>query len=501
MDDAATPLYLSVAADLAGLIAGGQLKEQDRVPSVRRLAAQRNISITTAVAALRELEQRGLIEAQPRSGFFIARRRPVPEEPVAVELPKRAQLVGAQTMLKRLSEASLNPVVARLGQALPDPALFPERALRASLVRATRRAPTVLGEYPVSMGGRRALREQIARHYARIGANVPADELIITNGCMEALTLAVRAVARPGDTIAVESPTYFGFLQIAESLGVKVIEIPSQARDGLSLEALRELLAGRLGREIRACAVTPNFSNPNASCMPLERKRELVRLCAAADIVLIEDDVYGDLQFEGPRPLPCKAFDRDGNVLLCSSFSKSLAPGARVGFIAPGRYRDTLRAAKHMLSGATAPLQQEMLADYLASGRWESQLRRVRRTLAQQVLRVSACVQDAFPPGTRLTAPAGGFVLWVELPAGIDTMALYDEASRQGLAYVPGQLFSPSGRYRNCLRLNCGYPVTDATAEAIRRLGALFTPRSPRPVPRLDTPVATRPAAHPASRS
>ncbi|HMA12553.1 MAG TPA: PLP-dependent aminotransferase family protein [Steroidobacteraceae bacterium] len=477
MDDSSTPLYLAVAQDMAAMIHSGALKPLERVPSVRRLARQRRVSITTAVASLRELEQRGLIEARPKSGYFVARRRPAPEPPVEVELPRRARLAGTQAILKRLADASLTPGIARLGQALPDPALFPEAALRACLARVARHDPALLGEYPVRMGGSLALREQIARHYAHVGLALPAEELIVTNGCMEALTLAVRAVAGPGDTIAVESPTYFGILQIAESLGVKVIEIPAHPRDGLHIEALRELLAGKSGRDVRAVAVTPSFSNPNGSCMPVECRRQLVRLCAEADIVLIEDDVYGDLQFDGPRPLPCKAFDRDGRVLLCSSFSKSLAPGARLGYIVPGRYRDTLRAAKHMISGATPLLQQEMLADFLRSGRYERHLRRMRRALAQQVMQLSQCVQDAFPEGTRLTQPTGGFVLWVELPAGLDTLALHEEAARLSVDYVPGALFSASGRYANCLRLNAGYPVTPATAMAIRRLGELFTAR------------------------
>jgi DNA-binding transcriptional MocR family regulator len=242
----------------------------------------------------------------------------------------------------------------------------------------------------------------------------------------------------------------------------------------MSLEALRELLGSRAGRDVRACAVTPSFSNPTGSCMSAARKRELVRLCDAHDIVLIEDDIYGDVQFEGPRPLPCRSFDREGRVLLCSSFSKTLAPGSRLGFIVPGRYRDTLRAAKHMASGATPLLQQEMLADYLASGRYERHLRQLRRALAQQVTQLSQCVQDAFPEGTRLTQPKGGYVLWVELPGDIDTMALYDEAIRQRVDYVPGPLFSASGRYRNCLRLNAGYAVTATTAAAIGRLGKLL---------------------------
>jgi DNA-binding transcriptional MocR family regulator len=475
MTDATEPLYYSLAEDLAALIAAGQLPPRSRVPSVRRLARQRGVSITTAVASLRLLEQRGLIEARAKSGFFVAARRIAPPQPSAVTLPRTPRLAGAQAMLKRLAEASLNPSLVRLGEAIPDPQLFPQAALRASLARVARRQPLHLATYPRRMGGSLALRAQIAAHHARIGMRLDSDELIITNGCMEALTLALRTVARPGDTIAVESPTYFGFLQLAENLGVKVLEVPVHPGEGVSVAALRELLGGRAGRGVRACMTIANFSNPTGGALSDARKRELVRLCREADIALIEDDIYGDLPLAGPRPLPCKAFDTDGRVLLCSSFSKALTPGARLGFIAPGRYGDSMRVMKQVMSGATSVLPQEMLADYLAGGRYERHLKKLRARFAGQVSRLSQCVQDHFPEGTRLTRPQGGFVLWVELPGAPDTMALYERAARSGLDFVPGAMFSASGRYRNCLRLNAGYPFTAATETAVRSLGALLT--------------------------
>jgi len=474
MDGSEIPLYQSLAGELAGLIDAGSLAPQQRLPSVRRLAAQRGVSITTAVATLRLLEEQGLIEARPKSGYYVAARRAPPPEPAAVELPRRARLVGMPAMLRRLADAGLSGSVARLGQAIPDPALFPEHALRAGLRDAAIRDQAVLGTYPLRMSGSPALRAEIARHYGAAGAALDPDELIVTNGCMEALTLAVQVAVRPGETIAVESPTYFGFLQIAEHLGVKVIEIPAHPGEGLSIAALRDLLASRAGREVRACALTPNFSNPTGALMPEAGKRELVRLCRETDIALIEDDVYGDLCFGEARPPPCKAFDRDGRVLLCSSFSKTLAPGARIGFVAAGRYRETLRAAKQRLSGPTALLQQQMLATYLARGRYPRHLRRLQRQLAVQVEQVSQAVQRHFPAGTRLSRPRGGFVLWVELPGEIDTLALHETANGFGADYVPGVLFSVSERYRNCLRLNCGYPFTVRTEGAIRRLGELF---------------------------
>jgi DNA-binding transcriptional MocR family regulator len=471
-DDA--PLYLQVAADLAALIDGGQLAPAQRVPSVRELARQRGVSLTTAVASLRNLEQRGLIQARPQSGYFVAPRGRQLAEPRDARLPRAARLVGMQAMINRLAEASLDPQIARLGQAVPDAALFPQRQLQRALNRGLRQQCRVLTDYDLRIAGSPLLRQEIVRHYARIGLALDDEELIITNGCTEAVNLALRCVLRRGDTLAVESPTYYGFLQIIESMGVKVIEVPSRPREGLNVEVLRGLLAAPGGKSIRACLMVGSFNNPSGGTLSDTDRRALLQLCRQADLTLIEDDVYGDLQHDGARPVPAKRFDRDGRAILCSSFSKTLAPGARVGFIAGGRYTEELRAAKYLASLATAGLQQEMLAHYLRSGHYPRHLARMRRSLATQVEQVSALVARHFPAATRISRPAGGFVLWVELPEEIDTLALYERARREGIDFVPGPLFSASGRYRNCLRLNCGLPVTPAVEAAVRGLGAML---------------------------
>lgn len=473
MDRPDAPLYLQVAADLAALIDGGQLAPSARVPSVRELARQRGVSLTTAVASLRSLERRGLIVARPQSGYFVARREPRLAEPVQERLPRVARRVGLQAIIERMAETSLDPNVARLGQAIPHPSLFPARHLQRALMRASRDGGRVLANYELRIAGVPLLREEIVRHYARVGAALEPEELVVTNGCTEAVNLALRTVLKRGDTLAVESPTYFGFLRIIESLGLKVIEIPSRPREGLSLQALKDALASPGGRSIRACLIVSSFNNPSGGCLDDEDRRALVRLCREADLALIEDDVYGDLQFEGARPVPCKQFDRDGRVLLCSSYSKTLAPGARVGFVAGGRYADALREGKYLSSLSTSAVGQEMLAQYLRSGHYPRHLARMRRALASQVEQASALVQRHFPAETRVSRPSGGFVLWLELPADVDAMALHEAARRGGIDFVPGPLFSAAGRYRNCLRLNCGQPVTPVVESAIRRLGAL----------------------------
>lgn len=472
MNRAVEPLYLQLASDLASLIQGGQLAPASRVPSVRELARQRGVSMTTAVASLRALEQRGLIVARPQSGYFVAPPLRRLEEPRVAKLPRASRRVGVEAIVERMAEASLDPNIARLGQAIPDAALFPRRHLERALAKSLR-GRRVLDHYELRWTGVPLLRTEIVRHYARLGLALDEDEVIVTNGCTEAVSLTLRALLREGDTIAVESPTYFGFLRIFASLGLRVMEIPSRPREGIDVAAFRSALAAPNGREIRACLIVSSFNNPTGGSLPDADRRALVELCRQSNIPLIEDDVYGDLPFDGVRPAPCKRFDGDGRVILCSSFSKTLAPGARVGFVAAGRHSGELAAAKYLSSLSTAPLQQEMIGHYLRSGHYPRHLARMRRQLAAQVEQMTRVIERHFPPYTRISRPAGGSVLWLELPASVDTLTMYEQARLQNLDFVPGPLFSAAGRYRNCLRLNCGQPVTPAVESALRRLGVL----------------------------
>ena len=269
-----------------------------------------------------------------------------------------------------------------------------------------------------------------------------------------------------------ESPAYYLMLQLLETMGLRALEIPTDPRQGLSIEALD--LATRHG-DIAACLLVSNGSNPLGCVMPDERKRQLAKLAAARNVAVIEDDIYGDLHLGEVRPWPVKAFDTDGNVMLCSSFSKSLSPSLRIGFVAAGHRRPAIALQKTITSGGTNPVTQRVLAEYLESGAYERHLRGLRRAYARQVDAMRLAVSRYFPAATRITQPQGGYVLWVELPEGIDTSLLYEQAIAERLAYVPGDLFSASGMYRNCLRLNCGNPHTPEIEDAVRRLGALFS--------------------------
>lgn len=465
-------LYEKLAGEVAGMIAAGVLAHGDRLPSVRRLAQERRLSVSTVVQALRQLEDRGLVEARPQSGYYVRSPRFSGAEPLLRSTPEMPVAVDISQRLVRVLQSGTRPGVAPLAAALPASELLPVAALHRLYAGVARRHPDLLcSDSYIKMDDPLLVRQLVKRSLAW-GGPLAAEEFVITNSCTEALGLCLRAVTKPGDTVAVESPAYYLMLQLLETLGLRALEIPTDPRTGLSVEAL-ELASRQAG--IAACLLVSNGSNPLGCVMPDERKRQLAKLAAARNMAIIEDDIYGDLHLGEGRPWPVKAFDTSGNVMLCSSFSKSLSPSLRIGFVAAGHRRAAVGLQKTITSGASNPMTQRVLAEYLDSGAYERHLRTLRRAYARQVEAMKAAVGRYFSQDTRIAQPQGGFVLWVELPEAIDTTALYDQAIGAGLAYVPGELFSASGMYRNCLRLNCGNPHTPAIEEAVRRLGALFS--------------------------
>ena len=463
--------YEKLAVELEGMITSGVLRHGDRLPSVRRLSLERRLSISTVIQALRRLEDKSLVEARPQSGYFVraalsARAEPLPRvtptAPVPVDISQR--LVG-------VLQAGMKPGVAPFAAALPASELLPLAALRRLYGGVARRYPKLLEAGSHVHMNEPALIRQLVRRSLAWGGPLVGDEIVITNSCTEALGLCLKAVTKPGDTVAVESPAYYLMLQLLETLGLKALEIPTDPRTGISVEALD--LASRHGG-IAACLLVPNASNPLGSVMPEESKRRLASLMAARGVPVIEDDIYGDLHFGAQRPWPIKAFDTAGNVMLCSSFSKSLTPSLRIGFVAAGRYSPAIALQKTLSSGATNPVTQLVLAEYLESGSYERHLRGLRRAYENQIECMRTAVGRYFPTATRIAQPQGGFVLWVELPEEIDTSRLHERAVAENLSYVPGELFSASGMYRNCLRLNCGNPHSPDIDDAVRRLGSLM---------------------------
>ncbi len=463
-------LYQEVARGIAQAIDGGALQPGQKVPSVRRLSAQKEVSVSTVLQAYRALENDGYIEARPQSGYFVRRRAPAPPEPEAPrESCAGATDISTGALVAQVLRSTGDPHLLNLSVAVPGRELLPTRAIERAMSLALRCHAGHSASYDMPPGCE-ALRVEIARRSMESGCALAPDDILLTSGATEAMNLCLRAVAGPGDTIALESPTYFGSLQVLESLGLRALELPTHPREGLSLEALEHALEHHA---IAACLLMPTLSNPLGSTMPDARKKQLVEMLWARQIPLIEDDTYGDLSFAPARSRTAKSFDTSGNVLLCSSFSKTLGPGLRVGWVAAGRFRQDVEWLKMTSSMATASLPPLAVAEFLRGGGYDHYLRRTRRLYAAQLSSLAAAVARHFPDGTRLTRPNGGFLLWAELPERVDTLALFFEALGQGISIAPGRLFSARDKYGHCLRLSAGLVWNDAIERAVQTLGRL----------------------------
>lgn len=470
--------YQRLADDIADAVRAGLLRPGDRLPSVRETCRSRGISPSTVFQAYGLLETQGLVEARPRSGYYVrVSRRPHRASPLAATTHGEAAPVAISELCFQLLGSAGDASLVPLGSAFPAAHLFPFAELARSGARAMRRLrPEQITS--ALMAGDEGLRQALRRRYALHGVPLAEDELLITNGAMEALNLCLQAVTRPGDVVVVESPTFYAALQALERLGLQAVEVQTDPQEGVDLDALAALLRGR---RVAACWFMTSFQNPLGATMPPVRKRALVELLARFDVPLIEDDVYGELHAGGRRSPPAKAFDTEGRVLHCSSFSKCLAPGYRVGWAAAGRYAAAVQRLKMMSSLATSLPPQLALADYLSQGGYDRHLRRLREALAAEQQRGQRLIERHFPAGTRMTRPAGGYFLWLELPKQVDALELHRRAMASSISTAPGVLFSADGRFTHHLRLNLGHPGDDRVDAAVRRLGDLACELAARP--------------------
>jgi DNA-binding transcriptional MocR family regulator len=464
------PLYLKVAQLIENQIRGGALRVGERIPSVRSLSRTQKVSVSTTLQAYFWLENRGYVEARNKSGFYVrvpaTELAPEPKfqnsNPVPTDLGMGELLT---TIMRTVSDRSMVP----LGTALPGPALLPYHKLNRITRVIAQRDALHSSYYPLPSGSE-PLRRQIARRSLDSGCSFSAQDVVITCGAQEALNLCLRAVAKPGEVVAIESPTYFGVLQAIESLGMRALEIPTHPRTGMDLDVLNRTIKKY---RVKACIVMTNAHNPLGYVLPDEAKKALVELAAKHEVPLIEDDLYGELAFNLQRPKVAKAFDRSGGVLLCSSFSKILAPGFRVGWVEPGRFRKAVERLKFLSNIATPALPQLVVANFLESGGYDRHLRRLRLAFSEQVQAMSRAIAKYFPSGTRLTRPAGGYVLWVELPKRVNALKLFREALAEKITIIPGPIFSASGHFQNDIRISCGYPWSDDIDRALLTLGKL----------------------------
>ena len=462
--------YDQVSRYINELIEKGDLKPGDKVPSLRKLSKQLGVSIATITQSYVNLEDQGVLSAKPQSGFYVNDlANQINDIAKSAAAPCQARRVRFGELFEEVFRNANNPRIAPFGTSNPSMDFMPVK----SLTRATR---SIISRYPQkSMDylfppGDRKLREQIAQLYAQTHTRVSANDIIITSGATEALSISLRTVAKRGDIIAVESPTYFAVLRMIEQMGMLAVEIDTDPVTGLNLEALEEAFDTM---DIKAVLASPNTSNPLGSQMPEEKKRELVNLMAERDIPLIEDDVYGSVYFGDKAPRPAKSYDLNNLVLSCSSFSKTLAPGHRVGWVIAGRYRKKFLQYKQAWSSATSSINQLALAEFLSSGQYERHLVRLRVAMREQVEKGRYMISRNFPEGTRISHPHGGNVLWVEMPEDCDCIDIFNKALEHNIGITPGILFSATRQFRNHLRINCGFPWNEANVNALKTLGQI----------------------------
>ncbi|WP_250454145.1 PLP-dependent aminotransferase family protein [Caballeronia sp. ATUFL_M2_KS44] len=462
--------YEALAARLADDIRAGRIPVGARLPSLRQLIAQHGVSQSTVFRACYLLEEWGLVRAEERSGYYVTPGASVRQTPSRTASFADSSKVEISDLVFSVLQAAKHPDIAPLGSAFPSPLLFPSARLLKSLTQGTRSLSpwSTVSDLPP---GNDALRKQIGLRYVGTGVSVPADEIVVTSGALEALNLCLMAVTRPGDVVAVESPGFYAALQAIERLDLRAVEIPVHPATGLDLDALAAALDKH---PIRACWFMTNFQNPTGATLGVEKKKALVEMLARREIPLIEDDVYQELHFGRERPLPAKAFDTQGLVMHCSSFSKTLAPGYRIGWTSAGRFADKVQRLKLMTTLSASIPAQAGIADYLQSGGYDKHLRKLRAALRSQLTTMEAALSRSLPATVRWTTPAGGYFVWLELPEAVDAMALHRLAIARGISIAPGPMFSVTHSFENCIRLNFGHPWDARMDHAIRALAEIL---------------------------
>ncbi len=466
------PLYLKVSSHYRQAIQSGALTPGQRMPSVRDLMRLHQVSLSTAALACHTLEDEGLLESRPRSGYFVLRRRRADLQRLSEPEPGRkldpAQYVGIHNRVSDyVAKCDSHPLVVNLAAAYGSPGMYPSEALKNASTRALRQHPQLLVS-AVDSPRDSPLRAVLARRALEAGMQLAPEDIVVTHGCIEALNVALRAVSQPGDTIAVESPTYYGLLQILESLSLRALEIPTSPTTGISVEALD--LAFQTQDNIKAVVVMPNFHNPLGSVMPDAEKERLVALCERQQVALIEDDTYGALGHDDVPLKAAKAWDKTGNVIYCASLRKILAPGLRLGWMTGGRWQARIQMLKYAQSRSNEALAQMAVSQFMASSAYDRHMARLRRMLNAQREQMAEAIAKYFPAGTRLNVPGGSMLLWVEMPAGISAQAVFDAALLQGIRVAPGAMFSNSSRFDHYLRISCGFPFSSRIDDGLRKL-------------------------------
>lgn len=461
-------LYLKIANIIEEQIFSETLKIGDKLPSIRALQKLHDVSLNTIKQSFLELESKSLIESRPKSGFYVSktsnRKLLIPS---MNKLKLSEEKTTSEDLITKVFDSLSDKDITRFSIGVPDPSLLPIAKLNKGLAKVVRNLAESGTSYEPVQGSAN-LRRNVAKWAIVLEGKLTEDDFVTTSGAMNAIFNCLMAVTKRGDTIAIESPVYFGIIQVAQNMGLNIIELPTHPTTGVDLEALKKVI-----HKVDVCCFMSNFSNPLGSLMPDQNKKELVELLTYHNVPLIEDDLYGNLFFGTVRPKPCKYYDEAGIVMWCGSVSKTLAPGYRVGWVAPGKFKDKIIRQKMAHTVCMPLLYQEVIADFLEHGRYDHHLRNLRSTLYTNSLHFQRTIEDHFPENTKISQPQGGFFLWLELDKSIDTAVLYDKAIQQKIGFAPGRIFTQHDQYNNCMRLNFGLEWKEKVELDLKRLGQL----------------------------
>lgn len=461
-------LYLQIANNIEYQIRNDVFKVGDKLPSLRTICIEKGVSLSTATQAFFELENRGLVESRPQSGYYVSlapeKFRAIPEtsKPIVVKSESKHDEMMS-LVIKNFDQAQIT-----LSSAMLSPELVPIAKLNKSIVNATRSLKDSGVSY--SKDGSIKLKTQIAKRAITWGGKLQVSDIITTGGSIDSMSFCLLALTKRGDTILVESPVFFGILRLAGSLGLNIVELPTNPITGIEVDALKKTLEKK---KVALCLLVSNFSNPLGSCMPDEHKKAVVQLMEKYNIPLVEDDLYADLYYGSHRPSSCKTFDESGVVLWCGSFSKTLVSGYRVGWVAPGKFKEQVARTKQFHSMYSSTITHEAIGDFLEIGRYEHHLIKLRRILYRNSLQLQRCISEYFPEDTKVTRPLGSMNLWIELNKKYDTLDLYNKAIAKKISITPGRIYTMQNQYNNCLKLSYGKLWDDQTESAIKLLGKL----------------------------
>ncbi len=465
--------YEELASKIEERIRNGLILTGQKLPSVRDYSLKEDVSPSTVVEAYELLRSRGLVESRHRSGFYVSAvpiARLDASKKSAAFIPNSR--MNPDELIRALRLATHDPKIFPFGAASPLPDFFPTKALNRTIQKVLSDEPAMLTEYRFPPGSE-ALRDQIVSRYTKLGVKLNLESVVTTAGAIEAIGLALKAVARSGDVVAVETPCYFGILQLVRSLGYKILEIPLHPEFGLLPTSFEDAL--KKCKTLKALVTVSSFSNPLGSLVPEENKAQLVAMAEKFGVVIIEDDIYGDLFFEGKRPKIYKSFDKNETVITCGSFAKTLSPSFRVGYVCSKKYAFEIAFHKAASSSGVSALAEEALAVFLDMELYDKHLRFLRQSYKTLLAQYSQVILAHFPEGTKISRPQGGFVLWVQLPKGIDSRDVQRLALEQSISIAPGPIFSASNKdFVNFIRINGAIPWSGHSQRAIVKLGKIL---------------------------